>query len=200
MTDVMCRMPGCSATERSMPSHPSRIFVRDLSYFRDRAKGLIAVVADGLPNGIEQVRRWHPSYQDASDAAIQSAAFSLEDAQLVYARQHGYESWPALARYLRTLPATADSEPFLTVFEAAQRGDWARAADLAHDSLLRRGTAFSTVVPLHFEKRAGMLLRAHLHRYSPSHSSVVGMTTPEETFAEVRATASQGRVARTCYP
>lgn len=109
-------------------SHPSRIFVRELKYFRDRAEGLVAVVADGLPNAIQQVRRWHPSYPDASDDAIQRAPFAITDAQLVYARQHGFESWTALAKYLLALPAHAETEPFLTLFEAARRGDWSRAA------------------------------------------------------------------------
>ncbi len=134
-----------------MPSHPSRIFVRDLSYFRERANGLVAVVADGLPNALEQVRRWHPAHQDASDAAIQQARFTIEDAQLVYARQHGYDSWAALARYLRTLSATADDEPLLAVFEAAQRGDWARAADVLHaqpDVVHAYGTNGNTLVNL----------------------------------------------------
>ena len=113
-----------------MSSHPSRIFVRDLSYFDDRAEGLIAVVADGLPNALEQVRRWHPAYGDASDATIHESSLSMEDARLVYARQHGFESWRTFARHLRQLPSTAEGEPFLAVFEAARRGDWHDAASL----------------------------------------------------------------------
>lgn len=34
----------------------TRIFSRDISYFADRAQGLIAVVRDGLPDALQQVR------------------------------------------------------------------------------------------------------------------------------------------------
>jgi ankyrin repeat protein len=113
-----------------MTSHPSRIFVRELAYFNDRAQGLMAVVVDELPNALAQVRRWHPSYQNATDEAIARAPFSIEDARLVYARQHGFESWAALAKYLVALRASEKVEPFLTIFEAAHRGDWSRAASV----------------------------------------------------------------------
>ncbi|MBC7842014.1 MAG: ankyrin repeat domain-containing protein [Gemmatimonadaceae bacterium] len=134
-----------------MPSHPSRIFVRELSYFRDRAEGLVAVVADGLSNALDQVRQWHPAYHDASDAAIRQSTFTAQDAQLVYARQHGFDSWSAFATYLRKLPAMAEHEPFLTVFEAGRRGEWARVGAVLHahpDVVHASGTNGNTLVNL----------------------------------------------------
>ena len=120
-----------------MPSHPSRIFVRDLSYFNDRAEGLVAAVADGLPNAIEQVRQWHPRFQGPGTDAMLQASFSLDDARLVYALQHQFTRWTALADYLRELPLHAELEPFLMMFEAAQSGDWPQATAVlrAHPDL-----------------------------------------------------------------
>ena len=121
------------------------------SYFQERAEGLVAVVADGLSNALEQVRTWHPAHHDTSDDIIKLSQFAIEDAQVVYARQHGFESWNVFADYLRDLPATPVREPFLTVFEAAKRNNWqaAMATLSAHPDVVRAfGTNGNTLLNL----------------------------------------------------
>ena len=41
--------------------------------------------------------------EGAPESEIPGAAFSLRDAQLVIAREYGFESWPKLKRYVETL-------------------------------------------------------------------------------------------------
>src|SRR5262249_53777184 len=41
-------------------------------------------------------------HNEAPDA-VRSAAFQLADAQLVIAREHGFESWPKFAKHIETL-------------------------------------------------------------------------------------------------
>ena len=48
-------------------SEHTRIFSRDISGFADRTAGLIAVVRDGLPDALQQVRTWHSMWRDAPD-------------------------------------------------------------------------------------------------------------------------------------
>ena len=106
----------------------TRPFVRDLAYYDERARGLLEILPDGLPSAIEQVRSWHPALSDASDEAIRSAPFTLDDAHLVYARQHGFATWQRFADHLAQLDADATAEPFMAVFEAGRGGDWGGCA------------------------------------------------------------------------
>ena len=133
-----------------MDHEPTRIVSRDVSYFADRAEGLVAVVRDGLTDALHQVRAWHPTLRNASDEALR-VDFTRADAQLVYARQHGFADWAELAQHLSSIAPNADGEPFLAVFEAGRRGDWQRAAALvaAHPEVVRvRGTNGNTMLNL----------------------------------------------------
>ena len=129
----------------------TRLFVRDIDYYEDRANGLIAVLRDGIPGVMEQVRNWHPSYVAASNEDIRSAPLTVDDARLIYARQHGFESWTELAAHLERLADEPDDEPFLSVFEAGRSNNWARATSLLreHPDLVRaRGTNGNTLLNL----------------------------------------------------
>lgn len=134
-----------------MTSHVTRIFVRDVDYYDERAHGLLAVVSDGTPAVLEQVRTWHPAFTNATDDAIRAAALTLDDARLVYARQHGFASWTLFVRHLEQLGDDVDGEPFLAVFDAATRGDWPGATSIlrSHPEVVRaRGTNGNTLLNL----------------------------------------------------
>ena len=135
---------------KSIHHEPTRIFSRDLSYFADRAEGLVAVVRDGLSDALHQVRIWHPTRHNASNEALR-LGFTLHDAQLVYARQHGFVDWTALARHLSSIAQNAEGEPFLAAFEAGRQGNWQRAEAIvaAHPEVVRvRGTNGNTMLNL----------------------------------------------------
>lgn len=108
----------------------THIFVRDVGYYEDRAQGLLEVLPDGTAAVLSQVRTWHPAFADATDDAIRTAPLTLDDARLVYARQHGYTNWDPFTAYLAQLGDDLEHEPFLAVFEAATRGDWPRATGM----------------------------------------------------------------------
>jgi ankyrin repeat protein len=136
-----------------MPMRParSRIFVREIDYYDDRARGLLAVLPDGVPEAVAQVRAWHPRFADAADEVVRAAHLTLDDARLVYARQHGFPDWSALARHLAGLDDEPAAEPFLVAFEAARRGDWTRATATlrANPELVREaGTNGNTMLNL----------------------------------------------------
>lgn len=60
--------------ETVVAARHTRPIERDLKYYDDRAQGLLAVLVDGAPSTLEQVRAWHPAFADAPDDAIRSAA------------------------------------------------------------------------------------------------------------------------------
>ncbi|MEP6833018.1 MAG: ankyrin repeat domain-containing protein [Gemmatimonas sp.] len=132
-------------------NEPTRIFSRDIAYFADRAAGLVAVVRDGLPQALQQVRAWHPALGERSDGASLRANFTLNDAKLVYARQHGFPDWVTFAQHLRTIPDNANGEPFLAAFEAAKSRNLEQLAQIvaAHSDVVRaRGTNGNTLLNL----------------------------------------------------
>src|SRR5580692_9281392 len=120
----------------SSHSRHTRLFVADVAWITDRVHGLLRTRSSAGPAALEQIREWHPRFSDRSDEEIRQAPFTEEDARLVYAREHGFETWEDLATRVNALasnPATADSEPFMAAFAALQSG---HVADF--ETLLRR--------------------------------------------------------------
>ncbi|MGH7525724.1 MAG: hypothetical protein ACREMX_03375, partial [Gemmatimonadales bacterium] len=91
--------------DAAVAAQRTRPFVRDLAYYDERAQGLMAVLPDGAPSTVAQVRSWHPAFADAADEAIRSAGLTIDDARLVYARQHGFATWGRFADHLQRLEA-----------------------------------------------------------------------------------------------
>ena len=129
----------------------TRIFVTDVAYFDDRAKGLVSAHQGGVPHAFEQIRQWHPAFADASDDDLAGAPFDLEAARLVYARQHGLATWDAFVADVRAVARGERTEPFKEVFEALQRQQWDRLPQLIrqHPDVLRvRGTNGNSLLNL----------------------------------------------------
>jgi hypothetical protein len=75
--------------DKQLPAHPS------LEQYKKQAKELARDCALGLPAALERIARHHPR--------LHTAPFTLTDAQLVLAREHGFESWPKFAAHIETL-------------------------------------------------------------------------------------------------
>jgi len=132
----------------------TRLFVADLAWLTDRANGLLRTRSSAGPAALEQIREWHPRFADCSDEQIQHAPFTEEDARLVYAREHGFDTWADLADRVGLLasnPAAATGEPFLAAFDALRTGDLAAFEVVLrnHPILAReRGTNGNTLLNL----------------------------------------------------
>jgi ankyrin repeat protein len=77
---------------RTLPAHPN------LEQYKKQAKELVRDCAAKVPEALERVRRYHPAFKEADNNRV-----ALTDAQLVIAREHGYESWPKFAAQIRKL-------------------------------------------------------------------------------------------------
>ena len=69
----------------------------NLEYLKKQAKALLKAYKQSNPEVIPRIKEYHPRLSGASDSDILSSAFSLQDAQLVIAREYGFESWPKLS-------------------------------------------------------------------------------------------------------
>ncbi len=88
---------------KELPARPS------LEQYKKQAKELIKEFkaiqrrTSGDPEAIQRIKKHHPRLQKLPEAEIRSAKFALADAQLVIAREHGFESWPKFAKHIEAL-------------------------------------------------------------------------------------------------
>jgi ankyrin repeat protein len=140
--------------EPSSHSRHTRLFVADVGWIADRVQGLLRTRQSAGPAALEQIREWHPRFADRTDEEIRQAPFTEEDARLVYAREHGFETWNDLVGRVNLLASQADTataEPFMAAFGALKSGNVA-----GFEALLRanprlaneRGTNGNTLLNL----------------------------------------------------
>jgi ankyrin repeat protein len=82
--------------DRELPAHPN------LEQYKKQAKDLARACAGGDPAALARVARQHPQFAGVSEGTpVRRVA--LTDAQLIIAREHGFESWPKFAAHITTL-------------------------------------------------------------------------------------------------
>jgi ankyrin repeat protein len=84
-------------SDRELPANPN------LEQYKKQAKDLAGDCGLRLPDALVRMRRHHPRFHKLPDADLRGAHFSRTDAQLVIAREHGFESWPKFAKHIETL-------------------------------------------------------------------------------------------------
>jgi ankyrin repeat protein len=142
---------------------PTRVFVRDAAWYDARARGLVEMHKGALPNALAQIRAWHPSFADAEIAA---ASLTLDDARLVYARQHGARDWNDFLAGVSRLSG-GEAGAFARAFAAIEQGDDGPLRELlrSHPDIAgERGTNGNTLLSLAVatERRDGPLVRSLL--------------------------------------
>jgi ankyrin repeat protein len=137
--------------DRTLPDRPN------LEQYKKQAKELHRAAAVGQPAALARFSKHHPRLRDM--APDRTGAITLADAQLVLAREHGYESWPAFQKHLETLRIIRSVEdladPLSTFIEVASvdRHGWHASGTVEHaDMILARypavaaGSIYSAVV------------------------------------------------------
>ncbi len=80
---------------KQLPSNPS------LEHLKSQAKQLLKAHKENAPDALQRIRAFFPKFSDATESEIQNAAFGLQDAQLVIAREYGFASWTPLKEEVR---------------------------------------------------------------------------------------------------
>lgn len=75
---------------RALPRNPQ------LEQYKKQAKELVKAHGEGDAEAGTRIRDWLPRASTSSVATILAERFTLSDAQLVLAREHGFQSWPKL--------------------------------------------------------------------------------------------------------
>jgi ankyrin repeat protein len=72
---------------------------------------------------VRRVKKHHPRFSELPDDEVARTKFALADAQLVIAREHGFESWPKFAKHVEALAqanfAASVGNPVAAFIEAA---------------------------------------------------------------------------------
>jgi len=79
-----------ATVSRSLPARPH------IDVPKREARELLDEWREARPGALERIRHCHHRFARATDAGIASAEFKLADAQLVLAREYGFENWAAL--------------------------------------------------------------------------------------------------------
>src|SRR4051794_25951770 len=77
---------------KKLPIHPN------ISHLRKQAKDLLAGVVARKDIDIQRIKEFHPR-----GASFDTQSICLSDAQLVLAREYGFESWPRMKSEMDTL-------------------------------------------------------------------------------------------------
>jgi ankyrin repeat protein len=80
-----------------LPAHPS------LNQYEKQAKDFVKFAKAGNSEVVQRVKKYHPHSVRLLSSGKLSDGFALTDAQLVIAREHGFESWPKFAKHIESL-------------------------------------------------------------------------------------------------
>ena len=134
--------------DRRLPARPN------LPQYRKQAKELLQQLRSGDPGAVKRAREHHPRLNKLAAPGLAGAKIALADAQLVIAREHGFDSWTKFARHI---DAAADTRSAVAQFESAVDaivgGDVAtlRRVLLANPRLIRaRSTRAHHATLLHY--------------------------------------------------
>ena len=90
---------------KQLPPNPS------LEHLQSQAKQLLKSHKEGSLEARQRIQSFFPKLSDATDTEIQNAAFGLQDAQLVIAREYGFASWTRLKEEVRHQEQIAAGTP-----------------------------------------------------------------------------------------
>lgn len=119
--------------QKQLPAHPH------LEQLKKRAKALLKELQAGTPGALTRLLEQHPQWQSVTPGSEAKSRFTLADAQLVIAREYGFESWPKLRAHVLQLEIPPSDEVTVrAIREAAGQGDLRRLEALldAHPELI----------------------------------------------------------------
>ena len=132
---------------KELPARPS------LEQYKKQAKELLKNAKSGQPEtlqlALQRIKKDHPRFGRLADLELSGAKLVLADAQLVIAREHGFESWPRFAKHIEGL--TRQNSPvsrFESAVDAVVAGDVAKLEQLLGENpeLVRERSTFLHVL------------------------------------------------------
>ena len=130
---------------KPLPAQPS------LEQYKKQAKELLKAYRSADVETIRRVKKNHPRFAKPAKPGFEISKFALADAQLVIAREHGFESWPKFTKRIEVInsEAAARANPVAAFIEAAiWHGtlDAAEAILAAHPEIARNSIHVAAIL------------------------------------------------------
>ncbi len=107
-----------NAKTKPLPARPS------LEHLKKQAKQLLKGHQAADKGALNLIQEHHPRWKTTAEAAIKAAPFALNDAQMVIAKQYGFENWAKLKEHVLLHEAAPASDADIRALRgAAARGD-----------------------------------------------------------------------------
>jgi hypothetical protein len=168
---------------KELPARPN------LEQYRKQAKDLVKARRANDPAAISHIKEHHPRLGKLSDEEIRTASFALADAQLIIAREYGFESWPKFAKHIEALTrANSPVSKFEAAVDAVITGDLVALKSLLHENpqlIQERSTRVHRATLLHYVSANGV----EGYRQKTPRNAVEVARLLLEAGAEVNATA-----------
>ena len=169
-----------------------------LRQLKNQAKDLCKAYQAHDPEALRRFRETHPQHHGSSDSRLLEAGLTLQDAQLVVAREYGFDSWPKLAaaagdptarprsgteiigggqaaqRILAEMERAASSE--VAILIAGEKGVGKRLAARLIHAMSRRSAG--PLVQMTCDAENGVLCESDLFGYEPG--AFTGAKTTQE--------------------
>src|SRR5579859_1432094 len=123
----------------------------NLEQYKKQAKDLLKGFRSSQPDAVQRARNFHPRFAQGSGSPLGPAKFLLADAQLVIAREHGFESWPKFVQRIEVINSeiAANVNPVAAFIKAAiWHGtlDAAEAILAAHPEIARESIHVAAIL------------------------------------------------------
>jgi ankyrin repeat protein len=119
--------------KKKLPSRPN------LEQLKKQAKNILKGHQAAQPEILKLIREHHPRFGKSADAAIAKTKLALSDAQVVLARQYGFDSWAKLKTHTESqATGPVNQADVLALRDAAGHGDLAEVNALldAHPEII----------------------------------------------------------------
>ena len=187
---------------------PLRVYSTDLSFYTNYIEKLVEEAHAGFSPAIKRFAEYVPRLATLSHNDIPNAKLTVEDAQCVYAREHGFDHWAEFAEFVNLVAKDGSKEPFVEFIHAVE-GDHIDVVEklLDQDPDLIHHVASTHKSPLHscpsVELTSLLLSRgapADLETPLPGgtplvHALIWGRTKKAETIAVINLAPENMRVA-----
>jgi ankyrin repeat protein len=130
---------------KPLPARPS------LEQYKKQAKELLKAYRSADVETIRRIKKHHPRFENLSEPGFEINKFALADAQLVIAREHGFESWPKFAQRIEVINSelAALKNPVAAFIEAAIWQGTLEAAEAilaAHPEIARNSVHVAAIL------------------------------------------------------